>query len=89
MIGETVLKRDLEDDTLVQVVDIYYCAKCLEQAAKHVGSMTQQETQDLVFDYVKLEEANEQLKDEVYSEKQKFENLIELASAHKNVGADA
>ena len=81
MIGETVLRRSLEDDTLVQVVDIYYCALCIEQAAQMIGSMTQEQTQQMAFDFVELQEENERLKDAVEAERQKFENLITLASA--------
>lgn len=57
-------------------VDAIFCASCVEQMGRLVGTATRQEVEELVYKQHTLELECEKLKDEVLAEKQRFDMLV-------------
>lgn len=75
--AEVNIKRGVE---IVGNVDIIICGYCLEQAARLVGSATNQETMDMAQRMMDLDAENFKLKDEVAARDQRYQNLLDRLS---------
>lgn len=73
---ETKLTRN--DYEITGFADIVFCADCLHQMGRLVGMATPQETENFALKEYELSEANEKLKDEIESWKQRFEKVFDI-----------
>src|ERR1051326_8454453 len=73
MIADVAVFRDPSEIT--GYVDVVICASCLEQAARNVGCATRKEVEDLAHKEIELLNELEKTRDEVVSERQKYEQF--------------
>lgn len=75
MIGDINVVRD--GYAITGVVDMVVCASCIEQAAKHVGSATQEEVAEFAYVERDILRENEMLRDAVKAEQERHEQFVQ------------
>ena len=77
VIAETAI-RDGAGGDIVGVVDVVFCATCIEQIGNRVGMASRKETEEFAYKQLELEQQVEKLKDEVQAERELREQISDF-----------